>query len=133
MSISDTDTSEIKDLLLWFISEQREVNTEFRGLFAEQKEVNAEFRGLFAEQKEVNTEFRGSFAEQKTFNERIEKKIDAVQYFLEETIAEDTRMLLEEHIELKGGVKEIEDEVAVLRDNVILLTSDQRKMKLQLS
>ena len=105
MSPSDTDTSQIKDLLLWFISEQREANTEFRG----------------------------SFAEQKIFNERIEKKIDKVQYFLEETIAENTEMFFEEQIELKVQVKELEDEVAVLRDNIILTTLDLRNIKLQFS
>jgi len=39
--------------------------------------------------------------EQRVFNQKIDKKIDKVQYFLEETIAEHTKMFFSEQIELK--------------------------------
>ena len=42
-------------------------------------------------------------------------------------------MFFEEQIELKVQVKELEDEVAVLRDNIILTTLDLRNIKLQFS
>ncbi len=46
--------------------------------------------------------------EQKAFNEKIDKKVDKVQYFLEETIAENTKMFFEEQIEMKNYIRELE-------------------------
>ena len=71
------------------------------------------------EQKKFNEE-------QKYFNDSIDKKIDKVQYFLEETIASHTKMFFEEQIELKSQVNELNDELFDLRNTVADLMSQIR-------
>ncbi len=80
----NTEFQELKEILVWFIQEQKAFNEE-----------------------------------QKAFNEKIDKKIDKVQYFLEETIAENTKMFFEEQIEMKNSMREMENEIEDLKSKFI--------------
>jgi len=77
---------------------------------------------FIVEQKKFNKE-------QKQFNIDIDKKIDKVQYFLEETMASHTKMFFEEQIELKSQVSELNTEVFDLRNNVAELMSQMRMLQ----
>lgn len=101
--------TKLENVLANFITEQREFNTEQREFNVEQREFNAEQRKFNAEQIE--------------FNVQIDKKIDKVQYFLEESIAENTKMFFEEQIKVKSHVKELEIEVLGLKDDLLELTA----------
>jgi hypothetical protein len=61
--------------------------------------------------------------EQKLFNEKIDKKIDKVQYFLEETIAENTKMFFEEQIEMKNYIRELEWQIKTIKSQMVDLSS----------
>lgn len=56
--------------------------------------------------------------EQKAFNISIDKKIDKVQYFLEETVATQTKMFFEEQIEMKTEMREMETEITNLKNDL---------------
>ena len=101
--------NEIKELLTWFIKEQKVVNQEQKVFNKEQKIFNKEISDFVKEQRE--------------FNETIIKKIDKVQYFLEETIAENTKMFFEEQIEMKNYIRELENEVDYMKWQISDLSS----------
>ena len=63
------------------------------------------------------------------FNEKIENKIDKVQYFLEETIAENTKMFFEEQIKIKTHVRAIERDVSNLKEDVLELSSQVKVLQ----
>ncbi|MFA5917113.1 MAG: hypothetical protein WC850_02655 [Candidatus Gracilibacteria bacterium] len=65
----------------------------------------------------------GFIQEQKLFNEKIDKKIDKVQYFLEETIAENTKMFFEEQIEMKNYIRELEGQIKTIKSQMVDLSS----------
>jgi hypothetical protein len=84
----NNEIKEIKELLVWFIKEQK----------------------LFNE-------------EQKLFNEKIDKKIDKVQYFLEETIADNAKMFFEEQIEMKNYIRELEWQIKTIKSQMLDLSN----------
>ena len=98
---NNNEISELKNILIDFIQEQKQFNKE---------------------QKQFNEE-------QKQFNENINKKIDKVQYFLEETIAEHTKMFFEEQIELKSKVNELNVEIFNLKNDLLDLASQFKLMQ----
>lgn len=61
--------------------------------------------------------------EQRVFNEKIDKKIDKVQYFLEETIAENAKMFFEEQIEMKSYIRELEWQIETIKWQMLDLSS----------
>ncbi len=61
--------------------------------------------------------------EQKLFNEKIDKKLDKVQYFLEETIAENAKMFFEEQIEMKSYIRELEWQIKTIKSQMVDLSS----------
>ena len=79
----------------------------------ELKNVMLEFIG---EQRQFNKE-------QKQFNVDIDKKVDKVQYYLEETMASHTKMFFEEQMKLKSKVDVLNEEVFDLKNDLIDLTS----------
>jgi hypothetical protein len=97
-----SEINELKNVMLEFIGEQRQFNKE-------QKEFNKE-------QKEFNKE-------QKQFNVDIDKKVDKVQYYLEETMASHTKMFFEEQMKLKSKVDVLNEKVFGLKNDLIDLTS----------
>jgi uncharacterized protein YydD (DUF2326 family) len=97
--------TELKDILTNFINVQTKFNEEQK---------------LFNEEQKLFNE------EQKLFNGKIDKKIDKVQYFLEETIAENTKMFFEEQIQIKTHVRSIERDVSILKEDVLELSSQVR-------
>ncbi|MDD2916512.1 MAG: hypothetical protein PHH70_01570 [Candidatus Gracilibacteria bacterium] len=93
---------ELKEILVGFITEQK---------------------GFNEEQKKFNEEQRVFNEEQRSFNVEIDKKVDRVQYFLEEPLAQNTKMFFEEQIEMKATIKELEDEVVHLKNDMLHFTS----------
>ena len=53
--------------------------------------------------------------EQKQFNEKIEIKIDKVQYFLEETIVKNAEIFFDEHIKIKNDIIKIENDISKIK------------------
>lgn len=102
-----SDVKELKEILVGFIAEQKIFNEE---------------------QKSFNETVTGFIAEQKSFNEEIIRKIDKAQYFLEESLAQNTKMFFEEQIELRVTVKEMEDEISHLKNDMILFTSQMNML-----
>ena len=96
---------------------------------SEIKELKNILLDFIWEQKEFNKEQKQFNKEQKQFNEEIDKKIDKVQYFLEETIASHTKMFFEEQIELKSQVNELNEEVFDLRNSVADLMIQVRTLQ----
>jgi len=94
--------NELKDILTNFIKEQKEFNDEQRQFNSEQREFNGE---------------------QRQFNKEIDKKIDKAQYFLEETIAEHTKMFFSEQMELKWKVDSLNTKMYNLKNDLINLSS----------
>lgn len=92
-----SEVSELKDVLLWFIKEQTQFNQE---------------------QRQFNEEQRQFTQEQRQFNEHIEKKVDRVQYFLEETVATQAKMFFEEQVEMKADMREMESEITSLKNKL---------------
>ena len=82
---------------------------------AELKQILLSF---IQEQKVFNEEQRDFNEEQKVFNVSIDKKIDKVQYFLEETVASQTKMFFEEQIEMKTEMREMEVEISNLKNDL---------------
>ena len=105
MSWDTTDITDIKNLLTGFITEQKEFNEIVTGFITEQKE----------------------------FNIRIDKKIDKVQYYLEESLAQATKMFFEEQIELKAEVESLENEVSNLNETVAHIMSELKILQLKLT
>jgi hypothetical protein len=105
MSWDSTDIADIKNLLTGFITEQQKFNSE-------QKQFNAE---------------------QREFNIKIDKKIDKVQYYLEESLAQSTKMFFEEQIELKAEVESLENEVSNLNETVAHIMSELKLLQLKLT
>lgn len=87
-NIENEQISDLKNVLTDFILEQMQFNWEQRQFNVGQKQFNAE-------QKLFN-------AEQEQFNRVIDEKIDKVKYFLEETIADNIKMLFEEQAHIRG-------------------------------
>lgn len=83
---------------------------------SEISELKEILTGFIKEQKVFNEE-------QRAFNEKIDKKVDKVQYFLEETIAEHTKMFFQEQIEMKSDMKEMGEEIISLKDQLNDLSS----------
>ena len=106
--MSNNEVSELKNILVDFVKEQKEFNKE-------QKQFNKE-------QKQFNKE-------QMQFNKGIDKKIDKVQYFLEETMAEHTKMFFEEQIELKSKVNDLNTEVFDLKNDLLDLARQFKLMQ----
>jgi len=79
----------------------------------ELKNVMLEF---IVEQRQFNKE-------QMQFNKDIDKKVDKVQYYLEETMASHTKMFFEEQMELKTKVDVLNEDVFDLKNDLIDLTS----------
>ena len=79
----------------------------------ELKNVMLEF---IAEQRQFNKE-------QMQFNKDIDKKVDKVQYYLEETMASHTKMFFEEQMELKTKVDVLNEDVFDLKNDLMDLTS----------
>jgi len=103
--MSNNETQELKNILLDFIVEQKEFN-------------------------EIQKEFN---KEQKESNQNMDKKMDRVQYYLEETMAHHTKMFFDEQIELKSKVDELNSDVFNLKNDLIDLMSkfkllEQRKI-----
>ncbi len=96
-----SEIHELKSILLDFIKEQNQFN-------AEQKKFNAE---------------------QKKFNKNIDKKIDKVQYYLEETMASHTKMFFEEQMELRSKVNDLNDEVFDLKNSLSDLMTQVRYLQ----
>jgi hypothetical protein len=105
MSTDNPQITELQQVLISFITEQRQFN-------AEQRQFNAE---------------------QMEFNEKIDKKIDKVQYYLEESLAHATKVFFEEQIELKAEVKELEWEVSRMWELIATLMSDIQQLQLKLA
>ena len=101
--------TEVQEVLLAFIKEQRVFNKKVDNFIEEQRTFNEEQR-TFNE-------------EQKIFNQEIDKKADKVQYFLEEALATNTKMFFEEQIELKSYVKELEIEIEALKEDILDLNT----------
>ena len=55
--------------------------------------------------------------------QKIDKKIDKVQYFLEETIAENTKMFFEEQIKMKNYIRELEVQLNDMKWQILDLSS----------
>jgi len=107
-NILSEQITDLKNVLTGFILEQREFNWE---------------------QMEFNSEQRQFNSEQRQFNISIDKKIDKVQYFLEETIADNAKMFFEEQIALKTNIREIEADVSGLKADTLELTSQFRSFQ----
>lgn len=105
----NNEIKEIKELLTWFIKEQKIFNEE-------QKSFNEEQKSFNEEQKIFNEE-------QKSFNEKIDKKIDKVQYFLEETIAENAKIFFKEQNEMKSYIRELEWQIETIKSQMLDLSS----------
>lgn len=112
---SNTEVTELKNIMLGFISEQKQFNEE-------QKQFNEEQRQFNEGQKQFDKE-------QREFNKNIDRKVDKVQYFLEETIAENTKMFFEEQISIKNHVRELEDEVKDMKMDLMELSSQFKLLK----
>ena len=82
-----------------------------------------------SEIQEVKDILLGFVKEQKQFNKDIDKKIDKVQYYLEETMASHTKMFFEEQMELRSKVNDLNDEVFELKNNLIDLMSQVRYLQ----
>lgn len=115
MEKNNSELKEIKNILIWFISEQKDFNNKI------EKKIN-NLESFNEKQKIFNEKIESFNEEQKAFNEKIEKKIDKAQYFLEETIATNTKMFFEEQIEMKTEMREMEDEIKYLKNDLIELT-----------
>ena len=83
-----SEINELKNVMLEFITEQRQFNKE-----------------------------------QRQFNKDIDKKVDKVQYYLEETMASHTKMFFEEQMELKTKVDVLNEDVFDLKNDLMDLTS----------
>ena len=81
----NTEIKELKNILLDFIVEQKQFNSEQKQFNSEQKQFNSEQKQFNSEQKQFNSEILLS-------NQELDKKIDKVQYYLEETMASHTKM-----------------------------------------
>jgi hypothetical protein len=81
------------------------------------------------EQKAFNEEQKVFNEEQREFNQKIDKKIDKVQYFLEETIVENSKIFFEEQVKIKTHVRELETEVSSLKDDMVDLASQIRVLQ----
>lgn len=79
--------------------------------------------GFITEQKAFNAEQKAFNAEQRIFNQEIDKKIDKVQYFLEESLAQNAKIFLEEQLEMKVEIKELESEITHMKNDMIFFTS----------
>ncbi len=71
---------------------------------------------FIVEQKQFNNE-------QREFNKRIEEKVDKSQYFLEETIAQNTKMFFEEQTRMKKRLRKVEDKTSELENDTLDLSS----------
>ncbi|MDD2871384.1 MAG: hypothetical protein PHS49_05315 [Candidatus Gracilibacteria bacterium] len=80
-------------------------------------------------QTKFNEEQKQFNEEQKQFNEKIDKKIDKVQYFLEETIAENTKIFFDEQIQIKTHVRVLEKDISNLKQDVLELSSQVRVLQ----
>jgi hypothetical protein len=105
MSTDNPQITELQQVLASFITEQRQFNTE---------------------QRQFNTE-------QRQFNEKIDKKIDKVQYYLEESLAQTTKVFFEEQIELKAEVRSLEWQVSSLNEIVTHLMSELKQLQLKVA
>jgi len=99
--MSNNEVFELKNILVDFVKEQKQFNKE---------------------QKQFNKE-------QKQFNTNIDKKVDKVQYFLEESLAEHTKMFFEEQMELKSKVNDLNTEVFDLKNDLLELASQFKLMQ----
>ena len=100
--MATNDVSELKNILVDFIGEQRKFNDEQRTFNSEQRE----------------------------FNKWIDKKIDKVQYYLEETMAEHVKTFFEENMVLKSKIEELNVEVFDIKNELMELSSQFKLMKI---
>lgn len=120
----ENQISTLTSILTTFITEQKQFNTEQRAFNAH---VETRFTGIETRFDTVETRLDTI----ETRFDTVDKKIDKIQYFLEETIAENTKMFFEEQIEIKTNMRELESEVSKLRESVTLLTSELNILKLR--
>ncbi len=121
---------DLSSLLIDFIWEQKLINKELRESVSEQKVFNeeqkvfnAEIREFVSEQKVFNAEIREFVSEQKTFNINIDRKVDKVQYFLEESLTANAKMFYEEQLEMKTDMRWMEEEISHLKNELFDLSS----------
>ena len=126
MEKNNSELIELKDILIWFIKEQKDFNNKIEkkidnleNFNEEQKIFNEKIEKKIDNLENFNEEQKVFNEEQKIFNDKIEKKIDKAQYFLEETIATNIKILFEEQIELKT---EMEGEIKYLKNDLSELT-----------
>ena len=100
----DNEVNEVKQILSQFVLEQKKFNTE-------QKEFNNWVKNFISKQEQFNAEQRAFVEEQREFNGVIDAKIDKAQYFLEETIAENTKMFFEEQVRMKNRIGILENQI----------------------
>ncbi len=79
------------------------------------KEIKDSLIGFINEQRKFNKN-------QIQFNEELIVKIDKIQYFLEESIASNAKMFFEEQLEMKTTIRELEEKVDTLKNNLLDLS-----------
>lgn len=134
-----TEIQELKEILTGFISEQKKINEVVTEFIIEQRifnksvshkffNIDRNFIEFTTEQKAFNEEQRDFNEEQRVFNQDMIAKIDKAQYFLEESLAQNTKIFFEEQSETRVTVKELEDEVFHIKNDMMNFSSQLKTL-----